>query len=123
MRAVTYQTGAVECYVTTLTGTGGGLEANINRWCGQIGQEALTSEVIAALPRITMLGQEAVLVELAGDYSGMGDDAAAGSMLLGTVCELPGETVFVKMTGPEAAVRAEKESFLAFSKSIKAAGQ
>ena len=126
MRVVSYGVGgngAAECYVTALQGTGGGLEANINRWCSQIGQDALSPEAIAALPRVTVLGQESAVIELTGDYSGMGDTAQASSMLLGAICELPAETIFVKMTGPETVVRAEKEGFLAFCRSLKRSAQ
>lgn len=98
----------VECYVTVLSGTGGGLEANINRWRGQLGQTPLTAADVAALTVVPVLGRDARFVEIDGGASG----------LFGVVCELGAQTVFVKMTGPMDVLRAERERFLAFCKSL-----
>lgn len=98
----------VECYVTVLQGTGGGLEANVNRWRGQLGQTPLSAAEVAALTVVPVLGRDARFVEIEG----------GGSGLLGLVCELGAQTVFVKMTGPVEVLRAERERFLAFCKSL-----
>ena len=111
----------VECYLTVLQGAAGGIEANINRWRGQMSQEALKPEDIAALPRIDVLGKQGAVVETLGSFSGMTGDPKPGYALLGMIVELPERSVFVKMTGPETAVKAEKDRFLAFCRSLKAA--
>ena len=111
----------VECYLTVLQGAAGGTEANINRWRGQMGQEAFKPEDIAALPRIEALGKQGAMVETVGSFTGMNGDAKSGYALLGMIVELPERSVFVKMTGPEAAVKAEKDHFLVFCRSLKAA--
>jgi hypothetical protein len=98
----------VECYVTVLSARGGGLEANVNRWRDQLGQPPLTADAIAKLDKVTVLGQEARFVEI---------DAGANG-LLGLVCDVGTHTVFVKMTGPMEALRAERERFLAFCRSL-----
>lgn len=111
MRVVTFVpqgTSGVECYVTVLSGTGGGLESNVNRWRGQLQLEPLSAADIAALPTLPVLGRSARLVEIYGAESG----------LLGLVCELGPRTVFVKMTGPTASLRAERERFVAFCRSL-----
>ncbi len=108
-----------ECYVTLLQGAAGGVDANINRWRTQMGQPELKPEEIAALPKLTVLGQPASLVEIKGSFAGMMGDAKPGYMLLGVVCSLEGQALFVKMTGPEAAVAAEKERFSALCQSLK----
>ncbi len=110
-----------ECYVTVLKGTGGGTEMNINRWRGQMGVEGdpLNAEAIGKLPKISMLGKEVPLVEDPGTYQGMSGEAKTGYMLLGSICELGDESVFVKMIGPESVVRAEREKFIAFCGSLK----
>ena len=105
---------AVECYIIVLKGTGGGIVANINRWQRQMGQPELSSEAVAALPVLEMLGQSVSYVEIDGTYQGMTGAAQPDFMMLATACPLADETVFVKMTGPAAAVEAEKENFKAF---------
>jgi hypothetical protein len=109
----------VECYVTVLSGSGGGLEANVNRWRQQMGQPPMTAAEIAALPAIPMLGVEARLVRMAGSFTGMDGTTRTGSMLLGAVCELGRHSVFVKMTGPMAEVGAQEAHFEAFCRSLR----
>lgn len=108
-----------ECYVTVLKGGGGGVVMNVNRWRDQMGQAPISEEAIALLPKITAVGQEAPLVEVSGAFKGMGSDAKEGYMLLGVVCERSGEGVFVKMTGPEETVKAQRDNFIAFCGSLK----
>jgi len=122
MRLVSFKIGPnqeAECYVTVLAGTGGGIEANINRWRSQMGAPPLSASAIEGLPKIEILGGSAPLVEIAGNFSGMGGAAQSGAVLLGTIAEFGGQAVFVKMTGPEEVTRTEKENFIAFCKSLK----
>jgi len=125
MRLATFTTagGAVECYVIVLAGSAGGVAANINRWRQQMGQSALSPEEIAGLPKLQVLGQEAPLVTITGDYAGMSGEIKTGQTLMGTVCPWGDQTVFVKMIGPEAAVTAEAGAFTAFCESLKTAAE
>lgn len=111
MRLVTFlpegQSG-VECAVTVLANDGGGLEANINRWRGQLNLAPLDKAAIAALPTVPVLGRAAVLAEIDGGKVGM----------YALMCELGSHAVFVKMTGPMEGLRAERERFLAFCRSL-----
>ena len=122
--------GEAQCYLTILSGDGGGVASNVNRWRGQMGLEALTDEQIAELPTIPMLGKQAVFVQAGGTFGGMGDDAhvAAGQqkrdyVLQGAILLAEGHALFVKMVGPEAAVRPEKDHFLAFCRSLRPSSQ
>ena len=122
MRAVTYfvdPQGEAECYVTLLGGDGGGAEANIMRWVAQMGATPLTSEQLANLERVPMLGTEGLLVEADGSYQGMNGENIEGARLLGTVCLLPNRAVFVKLIGPRAIVDGAREDFIAFCESLK----
>ncbi len=122
MREVTFVFGddsAAECYVAVLHGDGGGLVANLNRWLNQFSQSGLSEEEVAALPRVSMLGTEAVIIEAEGDYTGMVGDVLPDAALLGAVCPMPEFTVFVKMTGPASDVLAERDAFLAFCESLQ----
>ena len=111
MRIVTFtspEAPGAECYVTVLSGAAGGVEANVNRWRSQLSLSALSPAEIAALPKLTVLGREASMVEI--------DGGAAG--VFGLVCELGSHSVFVKMTGPMDGLRKERERFIEFCRSL-----
>lgn len=110
----------LDCALTVLPGDGGGLAANVNRWCGQIGLEHMTDEEIAALPQAELLGEAATIVDLRGAYSGMGDEAREDWGLLGLVLATDRFTLFVKMTGPAEKVSAERPGFEEFCASLRA---
>jgi hypothetical protein len=121
MRVVTYtmgESGKSECYVTTLSGAAGGVTANINRWQNQMGQQPLSQSEIEALPDVEVLGKPCKLVQIGGDFTGMDGQTTQNASLLGIVCELPNQTLFVKMTGPANEVNANKEAFIAFCESL-----
>ncbi len=110
---------AVQCWVSQLSGNGGGVRNNVNRWLGEIGQPYLGPTAIAALPTIKVLDRDSVLIEAFGNYKGQnGESRDAG--LLGVVCEHDSNMIFIKMVGPSDAVRAEKENFTNFCTSLEA---
>jgi hypothetical protein len=122
MREVTYSPAsapAVSCWISVLVGTAGGLKANVDRWRGEMGHGPITDEALAALPRGTVLGGSAVYVELEGTFAGMGAEPAKDSAMLGMVLEREEGSVFVKMVGPAADVKAERERFRAFCESLR----
>jgi hypothetical protein len=100
--------------------TGGGVLANLNRWRDQMGLEPVTEAALGDLPRRPLLGGSAVVVDLAGDYEGMGGTGAVpAARLLGLIATLPVGTVFVKMVGPGAVVGDERDRFEAFATSLR----
>lgn len=101
-----------ECVVTVLAGDAGGVTANINRWAGQAGHAPLSDAEIAALPRLEMLGTQAVL------FQAEALDDGDHFHFIGVICPMPGHTLFVRMTGPSFEVKPETERFLAFCKSF-----
>lgn len=118
MRVATFMAGKadpVECYITFL-GPGAGNElANLNRWRSQLRLEPVAQ--ITGETRIPMLGEDALFVEIVGTHP---DDSEG--MMLGTICNLPGRSVFVKMLGPRQTVEPQRESFLSFCKSLRLGG-
>ncbi len=92
---------------------GGELKPNLDIWAQQMAATPLTDEQVAALPRIKVLGGDAVMVTIEGTWKNK-----PGSMLLGMVLPRPGQSVFVKMTGPADEVRGERERFQAFCESF-----
>lgn len=112
---------ATECSLSTLSGTGGGLAANVNRWRKQMSLPPEADAAIASLPRLRVLGRDAVRVELDGTYVGMGGGSGVpNAKLVGLVVELPAAVLFLKMTGPAATVSAQTPRFLALAASLAA---
>ncbi len=114
-----------ECYVTRLSGGGGGLSQNINRWRKQMGAADLTDAEVDALPKKTLFGQHATFVSIEGAFSGMGGEAKADYRLIGLVLVISDAMVTVKMTGPKDLVTANEAYFEAFCASLdmKSSGQ
>lgn len=119
MRVVTLNVGASECYISVLGGQAGGVEANINRWCGQLGADPLTPEAIEALEKVEVLGAPCALVKLEGDYQGMGGPVQTGYALLGIVRATEAQSLFVKMVGPKDEIAAQADNFRAFVRSLR----
>lgn len=121
IRLVTYLTSSSEypeCYITVLPGNVGGVVANINRWQKQMGQMDLSEMEIANLPSITILGKEAKLVEIHGNYTGMKGATNANFIMLASISELLDHTVFIKMIGPAAVVDQQRNDFIQFCESL-----
>jgi len=109
----------VECYITVLSGSAGGVAANVNRWRRQMNQPPLSEADIQALPTLMVLETSSPYIEIEGDFTGMSGQPKPGYMMLAVICPLKEDTLFVKMTGPASAVNAEKERFKAFCNSLK----
>jgi hypothetical protein len=123
MRIVGFKTApeaGAEFTFSSLPGQGGGLAENVNRWRKQMSLPPLSAAELQALPRKTLIGREAVEVDLEGTYVGMGQGPAqGGARLLGQVLELPMATLFLKLVGPSAVVEAERGNFDRFAASLK----
>jgi hypothetical protein len=114
MRNLNLKVGDVEC--TFLGAVQGTVESNVNRWVqGQFGGTPLTPAQIDALPTSTLLGAQGRVVETTGTFQGK-----AGMKLLGIVAEHGGSISTLKMTGPAAAVDAQRAAFLALAPTIRA---
>jgi hypothetical protein len=110
-----------ECYLTALQGDGGGAEANLNRWRGQVGQPPLTAAEISALPKRKLMGSEGYFLSVDGEFKGMGDakDAKKDYRLVGLLLPNPELTMFVKMTGPRALLEQQMAAFDTFCQSLQ----
>ena len=121
MRVATFAAGDAECYISVLAGDGGGTAANINRWRRQMGLDPLEDQAIGALPTLTVLNGPAIFVEMEGTYRDMSGSTLENAGFLGVVRPLDGQTLFIRMTGPAEAVRAQKAAFRAFCESLREA--
>jgi hypothetical protein len=123
MRAATYSItpapgdrGVAECVVNYFgPGQGGSIEANVERWKGQV----LGADGKPAAAKVTtrnVRGIRITVVDSSGSYTGMGGPMAAGKpvsgyRLLGAIAEGPGGNVFFKLTGPDKTIAAEQSRF------------
>lgn len=121
MRVATVEVpGDLECAVFAFANRGGGLLANVNRWRGQFGLDAMSADEAEALPELRMLGRAAKRVRIAGDFSGgMSGGAIEDAVMLATVCPLEDRAVFVRLVGPRQAVDAQAKAFDAFCGSLR----
>ncbi len=117
-----------ECYLTILAADAGGLGANVNRWLAQMGHPAMGPAQIDALPRASLFGRDAVLLEVDGDFTGMSGGAAMSGgatkiehRLLGLLLVDPNGSAFLKLVGPSGLVARERASFLELAASMRSA--
>src|SRR5262245_21117923 len=132
MRAATYSVATVagdqgisECIVNYFgPGQGGGIDANIERWKGQV-QGPDGKPAPANVEKRTVHGLPVVVIDTAGSYTGLGGPLAAsakpvpGYRLLGAIVEGPGGTVFFKLTGPSKTIARHEKNFNALLDSIQ----
>lgn len=95
----------------TMSSTGGGIEANLERWRGQFARGPDDPE-----PKQTTVSvgtQEAVIVELFGTFRDgfSGGPPQPGFAMLGAAIPTGPATFFVKMTGPRETVLSQREAF------------
>ncbi len=123
MRAATYSiapvagdSGVTECVVNYFgPGQGGGVEANIERWKGQVlGSDGKPAP--AKVEKRTVRGIAVVVIDASGAYTGMGGPMMAGKpvpgyRLLGAIVEGPGGSVFFKLTGPAKTIAGQQKNF------------
>jgi gluconolactonase len=121
MRLATYEIPNVkgdtekgELAISTFGGNGGGVDANLERWVGQFDAEG--REVII---KKGMAGENAYhVVDISGTYQkSVGPPilrkttAAKGYRMLGMIVQVKGEEFyFLKLTGPDASVKAQADA-------------
>lgn len=95
----------------TMSSAGGGKEANVQRWRGQFSRRADDPE--SKEETVVIDGQEAILVELYGTFrDGFGGGGEQQNWcMFGAVIPTGPANFFIKMTGPRAAVTAQREVF------------
>ncbi len=98
--------------------TGGGVLPNLNRWLGQFGQEKISESELAQMPTVTILGEEGVLVEVTGAYAGMGKSKQDNMSLLGTLAEVDGQLISVKLIATPDETKEQKAAFITFCESL-----
>ncbi|WP_164103834.1 hypothetical protein [Candidatus Laterigemmans baculatus] len=109
----------------TMMAAGGDVEANISRWKGQF-----EGDSEAKVEKFQAAGASVHYVQLSGSFKDtMGGGPFSGGRtvvrenygMLGAIIVLPnGRQYFIKLTGPQKAVDAEREAFKAMLQELKA---
>ena len=107
---------------------GGGVEANIDRWVGQMQQpDGSPSKTKARRAEQTINGMKVTTVDVAGTYIAEMRPGAAerhnkpGYRLRAAVVQAPRGPYYIKMTGPAKTIAAADADFARFLASLKAA--
>lgn len=107
-------------------GQGGGVQANLDRWIGQMSQpDGRASKDVAKTSRLDSGGLAITIVDVPGTYVAETSPGSAerfnkpGFRLRAAVVEGRGGPYFVKLSGPAETVAKWDESFLAFLKSLR----
>jgi hypothetical protein len=103
----------------TLSTTGGGVEANIERWIDQFQLPEGTAPVRESLD---VDGIPVTWVELSGEFQGMGQAPQAGWRMLAAAFDGEPRDFYLKLTGPEAALTELHGEFREFVVSARRAG-
>jgi hypothetical protein len=114
------------CYVSHFAGTGGSVEANLNRWYEQFVQpDARSSAAVAKVNKAKHHGFQQTTVDLSGTFRqsttpmGPVSEEKPNFRMLGAVIETPLGPWFVKLIGPERTVARWEKSFYEFMKTFR----
>jgi hypothetical protein len=116
-----------EVIVYFFGGGGGSVDANIDRWIGQMQQpDGSASKEKAKKEERTVNGLKVSLVDVSGTYVAEMRPGSTerhnkpGFRLRAAVVDTPGGPYYIKMTGPAKTVAAADADFTAFLASLKA---
>jgi hypothetical protein len=107
-------------------GGAGGVDANLDRWLGQITQpDGKSTKDVAKIEKTKVAGQEATLVSVTGRYTtsmmpgGPPPVDKTDQMLLGAIVGSPSGPYYFKLVGTKATVEAHAPKFKAMLSSMK----
>lgn len=107
----------VETAITRLGGPAGGIEANINRWRGQLGLPSVgADEMDRDVHPIRAAGADGIWIDLIGPAQG--DDASAAPRMLAAIFPSDTTTWFIKTVGSRAALEPYRDGFIALCESV-----
>lgn len=107
-----------EVYVGQLDGT---LKPTLDIWRGEMGLSPMSDAEYEQLPQMAFLGEDSVLLDLAGNFQSMSGKQIPDARLLVAARSDGGAIVFVKLVGPAADVAAQVDAFRQFCASVRRA--
>jgi len=105
-------------YVSQIGGT---LQQNVDIWRGEMGQGPMDAAGMAALPTVSMLGGQAVLLDQAGDFRSMTGKQMPGARMLVAALQDGSAVVFAKLVGRADDTAAQIDAFRAFCATVRRA--
>lgn len=94
-------------------------EANIQRWTSQF-RSADGGPAKAEVERLTVEGMPVTLMEINGEYMGMGGAwHKADQRMIVAMVQAPAGSVFIKLLGPDDTVLVNREAFIDFIRGLK----
>lgn len=107
-----------EVYLSQL---GGSLKATLDIWRGEMGQQPMSDADFEALPKMAFLGEDAVLLDLGGDFRSMSGKQIKTARMLVAARVDGGTITFSKLVGSAADVAAQADAFRQFCGSVRRA--
>jgi len=108
--------GKADINVSMSPGDGGGLMANVSRWRGQLSLSPVDDAGLEKISQsLDLPGAKATVV----DFSGEGSENGDAMRCVGIMVARPSETWFFKLLGDAKLVAREKETLIAFVRSVK----
>lgn len=108
-----------ECTITSFPGDVGGIEANIQRWLGQLHVDLSGRERASFLQTARPLETVGGLSGLFFDFGPLVLEHGGETSMLATLLRRADTTVFIKLTGSPNRLAAEQDHFLQLSSSIR----
>lgn len=122
MRLVSFQSSRnkeLDCSIVVLSGEAGGIEANIQRWLGQIKLEMAPEQLHQFLQNQKQIeskgGLKGILVDFRPLQANAPDEATT---IVTAIYQTENETIFIKMMAPKTVVASEMENFKKLYSSI-----
>jgi hypothetical protein len=104
--------------VVSLPGIAGGDLANVNRWRGQVQLAPIDENTLAqTAAHVRANGHDYLMVDLVSDRPI--DEKQEKQRILGAILDENGRAWFIKMTGDDATVAAQKNAFTDFLRGLK----
>jgi hypothetical protein len=105
-----------ELYVSQLGGT---LRQTLDIWRFELQLDAMSEQEYAALPKTMFLGDDAVLMDLTGNWRGMTGAQIEDARVL-VAARVDGNTItFCKLVGPKDEVDAQRDAFVRFCGTVR----
>lgn len=100
----------------TMSTTGGGIDANIDRWIGQFRQP---DGAAAQQETLDVNGMTVTWVDISGDYQGMGGPVQSGWRMLAAAFHGSPRDFYIKLTGPQEEIGNLSDSFRSLVESVR----
>jgi hypothetical protein len=105
-----------EVYVSQL---GGGLKPTLDIWRGEVSLQPMSDAEFQALPKAAFLGDDAVLLDLQGNFQSMSGKQIQGARVLVMARVDSNSITFAKLVGPAADVAPQVDAFRTFCGSVR----